>query len=547
MSSTIFDNVSKGEVYLAKELANVSKTKRDKALSVLKRWIRVRASSEWTRIELLKLWRGLFYALWHADGVQVQQKLAMDLAKLQIEFGDDALSSMYVQCGLETLLNEWTMLDKYRLDKFLSLVRYFVRQIFAKMMRDGWSLSSVRCGVGALGRSVLDAVLARKSLGLLFHVADLFWDELERVVGASLEVLPAAVVGALLRPWLAYVADAPPSKPVRSHLVEHVFHGLGQRLSPVEGEAAGSDDDGSGSASLNVSELVAQKDIRRCAHFVSVAALVFEYASARPSREDARPLLYKLQETYELSATDLASFNPDYVTFASSLLATEEKAEQSKAGDKKQTKKQKTKPSPSSAKQTKSKKSKHEASSSSEDDEFDPRAHEHEAMADDDKIVDAASESDLSSDSELSSEDETSDRARRLQARKRDMQQRRRAEREQRQKRVANDDNDGRRSRKKQRTPKKSPATPSSSSLLLLSESKRHVRFNLRKNEYMSPADLKRNPRSTPSLKAAPESPALSQQAKERHLKLLEEQRRHQGRRSRGNGRNGRGARRPRR
>jgi len=59
-----------GSTRFARALASNEKKTRDGALASLARWLRAREVVE--DAELLKVWKGMFYALWHADKAPVQ-------------------------------------------------------------------------------------------------------------------------------------------------------------------------------------------------------------------------------------------------------------------------------------------------------------------------------------------------------------------------------------------------------------------------------------------------------------------------------------------
>jgi len=59
-----------GSTKFARALASNSKAQRDAALDALARWLAAREVVE--ESDLLKVWKGMFYALWHADKAPVQ-------------------------------------------------------------------------------------------------------------------------------------------------------------------------------------------------------------------------------------------------------------------------------------------------------------------------------------------------------------------------------------------------------------------------------------------------------------------------------------------
>jgi hypothetical protein len=67
-----------GSSAFSRALASNSRKQRDIALFALKQWLGARSSVEET--DLLKLWKGLFYAMWHADKAPVQAEVAENMA-----------------------------------------------------------------------------------------------------------------------------------------------------------------------------------------------------------------------------------------------------------------------------------------------------------------------------------------------------------------------------------------------------------------------------------------------------------------------------------
>jgi hypothetical protein len=65
----------------ARALASGAQKQRDAALAALSRWLASR--SEVDETEMLKLWKGLFYAMWHADkpAVQASRRCAQPCAR----------------------------------------------------------------------------------------------------------------------------------------------------------------------------------------------------------------------------------------------------------------------------------------------------------------------------------------------------------------------------------------------------------------------------------------------------------------------------------
>ena len=91
-----------------------------------------------------KIWKGLFYssqnpttttiitslAMWSADKVKFQNELAERIAKLVHiigQFGSDGFSA-WLSAALFIIDNEWNKIDYWRMNKFLKLVKFVLKE-----------------------------------------------------------------------------------------------------------------------------------------------------------------------------------------------------------------------------------------------------------------------------------------------------------------------------------------------------------------------------------------------------------------------------------
>jgi Nucleolar protein,Nop52 len=177
-----------GSSAFSRALASNSRKQRDVALFALKQWLGARSSVEET--DLLKLWKGLFYAMWHADKAPVQAEVAENMAAvldacqpevrlccapLPPPFGTDAplpclsaggisvlagvydhtavrsaeahavdailgahIGSRQVELTARPRRREWPIIDRLRLDKYMVLVRRMLCHAFKYLARNDW-------------------------------------------------------------------------------------------------------------------------------------------------------------------------------------------------------------------------------------------------------------------------------------------------------------------------------------------------------------------------------------------------------------------------
>jgi ribosomal RNA-processing protein 1 len=92
-----------------------------------------RISSSLSTLDILKLWKGLFYALWMCDRPLPQQALCQDLADIIWILPDPAVIP-WLNGFWATMAREWTTgIDVLRMEKFLLLVRRVLASSFAWM------------------------------------------------------------------------------------------------------------------------------------------------------------------------------------------------------------------------------------------------------------------------------------------------------------------------------------------------------------------------------------------------------------------------------
>ncbi|KKA26391.1 hypothetical protein TD95_001375 [Thielaviopsis punctulata] len=167
-----------------RNLASNEKKIRTKAIDQLTAFLSTRRapSSTLSDTDALKLWKGLFYAVWMCDRPIPQQNLCAELGLLI-----DALDASAVQPWLAAfwavLSQNWnTEIDVLRMEKFMLLVRRVVAGSFRRLRADAFAQHALDAVLGTLRAWPFDPSgdLDRVPVGLRMHVVDLWVDELER-------------------------------------------------------------------------------------------------------------------------------------------------------------------------------------------------------------------------------------------------------------------------------------------------------------------------------------------------------------------------------
>ncbi|KAK6511902.1 hypothetical protein TWF481_000806 [Arthrobotrys musiformis] len=223
-----------------KQLAANDRPTRDKAVESLKAYLS--SSRTFSRSDMLKLWKGLFYCMWLSDRPRTQQRLADELASL-VEVLKPHNVITFLEAYWSTMTREWTSIDSLRMDKFMLLVRRYLAAELRCLKAAGWEEGIVERRNDVLESLTLHATNSKMPDGLRYHVVDIFVDELIKVAkvekGADAdaeeeeteeeyEITPEQTE-AVLRPFRKLQKETL-SKPIRKNVTEMLED---ERLQPL--------------------------------------------------------------------------------------------------------------------------------------------------------------------------------------------------------------------------------------------------------------------------------------------------------------------------
>lgn len=170
-----------------RQLASNKRSVRENALETLKKFLSSKEKANKLNItEFNKLWKGLFYTMWFCDRPRPQQRLANDLGGLFSNCIVDSQFYNFVESYWNIMIKEWRELDKWRLDKFLMLMRYVIRECFVKLDSKDWDEEFVDGYLTTLKNVILkdDSQIPK---AIIYHIIDIWVDEIERVIFPSEE------------------------------------------------------------------------------------------------------------------------------------------------------------------------------------------------------------------------------------------------------------------------------------------------------------------------------------------------------------------------
>jgi ribosomal RNA-processing protein 1 len=154
-------------VKLARKLAHVDKEVRMSGLENVRSFLRTKRSLP--HDEMMKLWSGLFYCMWHSDKPLVQQELARSLSGLVHDIGwRDAVS--FYACFAETMCRKWQGIDRLRLDKYYDLLRCMSQDVLKLLSTRRWEAEVVNAFLEQMDAQVLHGA----TLAVTLHQID-YW------------------------------------------------------------------------------------------------------------------------------------------------------------------------------------------------------------------------------------------------------------------------------------------------------------------------------------------------------------------------------------
>ncbi|VBB26751.1 unnamed protein product [Acanthocheilonema viteae] len=206
------------EIIFAQKLASGEPITRRRAFRTLCDWIRTESTRrEFDDKAILHLTKGLHYVMWMQDKMLWQEQLADNIASLLNLFEREKESVLFTKCMLITISNEWSRMDRWRMDKFLMLIRRLVRALFLRLRSKNWETTITNMYINAFK----DCVISNDksfSEGLKFHFASIYLDELDGAGG-----LRPNQVTELLKPYADLLANRTLSNYLFDSVIQEIF------------------------------------------------------------------------------------------------------------------------------------------------------------------------------------------------------------------------------------------------------------------------------------------------------------------------------------
>jgi len=197
------------------------------------------------------------------------------------------LSALYIRTYFRTLTREWSDMDKYRIDKFYTLTRFILREVYRYMSSRHWNLGIIRLFNDAIFEEVLRE--NKYGNGVRFHLLDICLDELALVNSEKETTLPLTEATFLdsLEPYFA-MAQRVDEKKVHERVMEKVLDRFLDEYSIVSDNYSNEHTDESEKKKLVMDQV----------HVQTVAQFIFELASDSETQDRYRKQLYDMHKSY---------------------------------------------------------------------------------------------------------------------------------------------------------------------------------------------------------------------------------------------------------
>lgn len=208
---------------LGKALASTEKSIRDEAIRSLAAYLSQADALDakpLSDLEMAKLWKGIFYCFWMSDKPRVQQALANEMAEIPLSIQKSLKDQTHIsntawqfyEGFLDSMVREWWGLDKWRVDKFMMLVRRFINAGFRLLDLQGYEKESVERFAAMLIKpgGILQANDVKTPNGLMYHVCDIYLEELDKALlfeSEEKESVKNVPITSLLQPFFDMAAS----------------------------------------------------------------------------------------------------------------------------------------------------------------------------------------------------------------------------------------------------------------------------------------------------------------------------------------------------
>ena len=276
-SSALTISISQNDqIKLARALVNPNKEVRDKTCETLHSFFA--SSPKISDIEMLKLWKALYYCMWLTDKAPIQTEIANFLCNIIDSIPKKANTQLYIRMFYRTILREWPLLDQHRLDKFYKLLRLMIRKVFSYLHERNYPLKLTQQLLEVLNTEVL----TKTPNGVRFHIIDVYLEELMEVSNGDIETKQFLL---LIEPFLSLLSTSR-DQALFDRIIKQIFHEFLNKYteSSLNGEIENNE----------IKKLFT--NVKRTA----IQYALFQIASDEQTNPNNRPKIYAIHKEYAI-------------------------------------------------------------------------------------------------------------------------------------------------------------------------------------------------------------------------------------------------------
>ena len=206
------------------------------------------------------------------------------------------LVSLFVRTFFRTIRRDWHTMDKYRVDKFYTLIRTMMSEIYEYMAVRGWNYGIVLL----LNDAIFDEILKQPPNGLRYHLIDLCLEELAKVNAKAAIPLTEATFLDVLEPFfgLCQTGTSTHDDTVQSRVMDGVLDNFLENYSIVSEKALPKDDDDDDNGDNNNKNESCTANIFDQVHVKTVAEFIFALGSDPATSDKYRKSLYEMHKKF---------------------------------------------------------------------------------------------------------------------------------------------------------------------------------------------------------------------------------------------------------
>lgn len=200
------------------------------------------------------------------------------------------LARLFVSTFFRTISRDWGSMDKYRIDKFYTLIRLMMHEIYEYMSVRSWSPGIVLL----LNDAIFEEILKQPPNGLRYHLIDLCLEELAKVNAKAKMPLTEATFIEVLQPFFALSQTGQHDDTVQERVMEKVLEKFLDEYSVVSDNALQEEEEEDADKNKDEETSLIFKNV----HVKSVGEFLFTLGSDPEIKDKYRKSLYDLHKKY---------------------------------------------------------------------------------------------------------------------------------------------------------------------------------------------------------------------------------------------------------